>query len=108
MPSQSLSNASHTSVVDCWFWLQTIPPMLHAVVPAAQMPCRPVLQFAPPPGLFSSAVPSQSLSRPSHVSLLGLLVGLHCSEPPEHAVMPAAHTPGEPVLHGTPPPGLPS
>ena len=44
------------------------PPAVHAVVPAEQMPCLPVLQPRPPPGLPLSIEPLQSLSLPSQTS----------------------------------------
>ena len=50
-PSQLLSRPSQTSVLGCLFWLHFTAPAVHAVVPAAQTPCLPVLHAAPPPGL---------------------------------------------------------
>ena len=41
MPLQSLSRPSQVSALGCTFWLQTIAPAVHAVVPVAQTPsCR--------------------------------------------------------------------
>src|SRR5213594_3270957 len=68
LPLQSLSSPSQTSAEDAVFWLQTIAPPVHAVVPAAQTPCSPVLQLEPPPGLPLSITPLQSSSRPLHTS----------------------------------------
>lgn len=67
-PSQSSSAPLHTSVCACWFWTQTMAPLEHWVVPAAQMPGRPVLHARPTPVGLSSIAPSQSSSRPLHVS----------------------------------------
>src|SRR5205807_21106 len=89
------------------FWLQAIDPAVHAVVPAAQTPCLPVPQAAPPPGLPSSTVPSQLLSRPSQASALGCVFWLQAIAPAVHAVRPVEHTPSLPVLQATLPPGLP-
>src|SRR5262245_51242706 len=83
------------------------PPPLHVVVPAAQVPRRPVLHAAPPPGLPSSVTPSQSLSTPSHSSVEGDAFCTHTSEPFWQDSVPKEHTPGRPVLHVVPPPGLP-
>src|SRR5439155_978974 len=91
-----------------WLRLHAIAPAVHAVVPAAQTLCWPVLHASPPPGLPSSVAPSQSLSMPSQTSALGVTLRLHAIAPPMHAVVPAAQTPGRPVLHEAPPPGLPS
>jgi hypothetical protein len=106
-PLQSLSLPSHTSALDCTFWLQWRAPAVHAVVPAAQTPCKPVEHATLPPGLPLSTVPSQSSSRPLHVSLAAAWLALHTMDPLVHAVLPAEHTPCLPVEHETPPPGLP-
>src|SRR5262245_19385041 len=66
-PSQLLSRASQVSVVGLRSWWPSVPPLLQALVPAAQTPSMPVLQGLPPPGLPLSTVPSQSLSRPSQL-----------------------------------------
>src|SRR5262245_43667222 len=57
---------------------------------------------------FRSTVPSQSLSSASHISCEGLWFWLQTMAPPEQLVVPAAQTPGLPVLQDWPPPGLPS
>jgi hypothetical protein len=40
-------------------------------------------------------------------SALGWTVWTHSTAPFRHTVMPLAQTPGKPVLHAAPPPGLP-
>src|SRR5947207_3002880 len=98
---------SQRSGVAAMFWLHTIAPPVHAVVPPAHTPGLPVLHDTLPPGLPLSTAPSQSLSRPSHTSGLGCTFWLQTIAPFVHAVVPAAHTPRLPVLHATLPPGLP-
>src|SRR6185503_21348584 len=93
-PSQSLSIVSQTSAPGAWFRLQASAPLVHAVVPAAHTPACPVLQLTPPPGFPSSTWPSQSLSSPSQISAPGCWFRLQATAPLEHAVVPAAHTPG--------------
>src|SRR4029077_13932786 len=44
----------------------------------------------------------------SQISTMGCTFWLQVMAPPVHAVVPAAHTPSFPVLHGIAPPGLPS
>jgi len=52
-----------------------------------------------------SMTPSQSLSRPSQISALGLMMGRQLMfSPAEHCVTPFAHTPCIIVSQGTPPP----
>src|SRR5437763_318559 len=82
----SLSRPSQDSLEGCVFWLQAIEPAEHAVVPALQTPCLPVLQSRPPPGLPSSTTPLQLLSRPSHASRVGWRVWLHATAPAEQTV----------------------
>src|SRR2546428_814451 len=60
-----------------------------------------------PPGLPLAIAASQSLSSPSHASGLGGRFWLQAIAPFAHAVVPAAQTPGLPVLHAWLPPGLP-
>src|SRR5262249_51385801 len=107
-PLQSLSAPSHISGDGCTFWLHTIIPPELAIAPAAQTPGSPVLQPWPPPGSPSSVWPLQSLSTPSHISGDGCTFWLHTSIPLVHALVPAAQTPGSPVLQSWPPPGSPS
>src|SRR5262245_36127473 len=107
-PSQSLSRPSQISVDGLTLRLHTMLPPEHAVVPAAHTPCWPVEHARPPPGLPSSTWPLQLLSRLSQTSDVGPWLRLHTIEPPEHAVVPAAHWPSWPVEHARPPPGLPS
>ncbi len=101
-PSQSLSRPSQISADGCTFWLQTIPPLLQAVVPAAQTPSLPVLQAWPPPGLPLSTTPSQSLSRPSQVSAAGWIALTQTTAPFRHCWVPSAQTPGSPVPQAPP------
>src|SRR6476619_6208760 len=54
-----------------------------------------------------SAVPLQSLSSPSQISVEAVWFWLQTRAPPAHAVVPAAQTPALPVLQAWPPPGLP-
>src|SRR5262245_5260922 len=82
-------------------------PLLQAVVPAAQTPGKPLLQEALPPGLPLSTTPSQSLSRVSQTSVVGWRFWLHMMTPLLQALVPAAQTPGMPVLQEALPPGLP-
>ncbi len=107
-PLQSLSLPSQVSALGCTFWLQTMPPFEHAVVPAEQTPSLPVLQAWPPPGFPSSAMPLQSLSLPSQVSALGCVFCTHWIEPPTQCCVPGAQTPCWPVAQVPPPPGSPS
>ena len=84
-----------------------LPPW-HFIVPGAHTPGRPVAQAAPPPGLFSSTVPSQSLSMLSQVSAEGARLGLQVSTAPWHVTVPFEHWPSSPLVQAPPPPGLPS
>src|SRR5215217_4395883 len=67
-PSQSLSRLSHCSADADWFCVHTTLPPVHAVVPVAQTPSNSVSHVVPPPGLPSSATPSQLSSIPLHCS----------------------------------------
>src|SRR5439155_1184654 len=106
-PLQLLSLPSQISAIGSASWMQTMAPLVHAVLPAAHTPWMPVLQATLPPGLLSSVLPLQLLSLPSHVSALGCTFWLQTTAPPVHAVVPAAHTPWLPVLQAWAPPGLP-
>src|SRR6266850_1695623 len=53
-PSQSLSMSSQTSGDGSVFGMQTRSGEWHCVVPVAQSPFNPVVQFLPPPGFASS------------------------------------------------------
>ena len=88
-------------------WLQTTLPAEQAVVPEEHKPGSPVLQNTPPPGLPLSTAPSQSLSRPSHVSAEAGVFWLQTTLPSEQALVPKVHTPGSPVLQEFPPWGSP-
>src|SRR5690349_6954462 len=76
------------------------------VKPVAQMPIKPVGHCMPTPGLPSSMLPSQLLSRPSQSSgCMG--AGVHFTEPLTQLSMPFLHSPTTPVaVHAPPPPGL--
>src|SRR5690606_9737708 len=108
-PLQLLSSPSphESEPAACWVCWHTIEPPVQAVVPAPPMPARPDVQAPPPPGLPSSVWPLQSLSTLSQASAEGAVVGVHIIPPPEHDIVPSAHTPGMPVLHA-PPPSTPS
>ena len=64
-------------------------------------------QVAPPPGLPSSTLPSQSSSSPLQTSGAGPLPPTQVSPPPMHIWVPLVHSPAE-LPHAAPPPGLPS
>jgi hypothetical protein len=107
VPSQSSSTPLHVSAPDAAFCTQLSHPALHVVVPAEQIPGRPVLHAAPPPGFPSSVAPSQSSSTPLQVSAAGDVVWTQVSPPPLHVVVPDEQIPGAPVVQAAPPPGLP-
>src|SRR5262245_15197930 len=108
LPLQSSSRPLHISAVGCCVWRQCGAPDRQVVLPAAQTPGRPVLHAAPAPGFPSSTVPSQSSSRPLHISLEAWTFGAQISDPPEQVRVPAAQTPEIPVAQAAPPPGFPS
>src|SRR5436853_272287 len=88
LPLQLSSRPLHASVVGCWFWLQTIPPLWQSVVPAPHTPSLPVLHAWPPPGLPLSTAPLQSSSRPLHTSALACTFCTQLTTPAWHAVVP--------------------
>jgi hypothetical protein len=101
MPLQSSSAPLHVSDVAETFGVQTIEPLVHVVVPLAQMPGCPVEHMNPPPGFPSSVLPSQLLSALSQVSGAG--VGpLQTSAPAVQVVTPA-QDPDPLVMKQTPP-----
>ncbi len=67
-PLQLLSRPSHVSAEGGSTSLQTIDPLVHAVMPAEQTPALPVSQATSPPGSPSSTAPLQLLSMPSQIS----------------------------------------
>jgi len=69
----------------------SIPP-LHIVVPRVHVPVIEP-QDAPPPGLPSSVEPSQSLSRPSQISVVGPVAPVQTNAPPTHVFTPGLHVP---------------
>src|SRR4051812_19305989 len=95
-PLQSSSRPLQASVVGWTFWLQTTPPAVQAVVPAAQIPSLPVAQLWPPPGLPLSTAPLQSSSRPLQISAAGWTFWLQTTAPLAQAVVPAAQIPSLP------------
>src|SRR5262245_51906555 len=79
-----------------------MPPLVQAVVPAAQTPELPVLHETPPPGLPLSTTPLQSSSTPLQISVAGCTFWLQTIAPLVQAVVPAAQTPFAPVSHAPP------
>src|SRR6266850_2238850 len=104
-PSQSLSKPSQISVTGPTPPTQTNDPPVHCVAPKEHSPVS-VPHCAPPPGFPLSVIPSQSLSRPSHVSAAGPTPPTQITDPPVHCVAPKEHSPVS-VPHCAPPPGLP-
>src|SRR5207302_761113 len=105
-PLQSLSTPSQTSATAGRFSLHATAPFAHCVTPGPHGPGLPVLHATPPPGLFSSTAPLQSLSLPSHTSAPGARFSVQSTWPFAHGVVPAPQAPLMPVLHAKPPPGL--
>ena len=76
----------YETTVDGWvFGAHWSVPPSQVSVPVAQTPFWPVLHCAPPPGLPSSTLPSQLLSKPSQTSAVGNCVG-------EQSRLPAVQT----------------
>src|SRR4051794_34233021 len=96
LPSQSLSLPSQISADGPTQPSQTSPPLRQTVLPALHVPtptCACVVfgqrQSAPVPGRAPlSMTPSQSSSKPLHVSALGMDFVLHTSCPFTQAVTP--------------------
>ena len=104
VPSQSLSRPSHTSGAGGVSPRQIMDAPTHWIVPSAHSPTLDP-QGVPVPGTALSAVPSQSLSSPSHVSVVGPTAPVQDGTPPVHSTVPSAHSPTlEP--QGTPMPGM--
>src|SRR5690348_16337275 len=99
-PSQLLSMPSHFSGVASALGAHTIAPFVHLYVPGAQMPGRLVVHVPPPSGLFSSVMPSQSLSRPSHFSgeegTTEKQSTVYWPARRPHVILPCEQTPGAP------------
>jgi hypothetical protein len=74
-------------------------PPWQEIFPSAQTPGAPVEQSPPVPGMLSSAVPLQSLSRSSQVSPTAIWLGTHTGAAPTHCMTPAAQTPSMPLSH---------
>src|SRR5262245_12950779 len=83
VPSQSLSRLSQLSADGGVVGAHIRLPPAPRVAPAPHTPSCPVLHNAPPPGLPSSAVPSQSSSALLQISAPGA-PGRQLSEPAVH------------------------
>ena len=78
-------------------WLTDRSAVEATLVPIAQMPVSSVPQAVPTLVASSSNSPSQSLSRPSHVSSVGGVVASQTSPPRAHVSEPRLHMPNDPL-----------
>src|SRR5690606_12246444 len=106
-PSQSLSSPSQRSALGPVSPTQTRAPSTHVSTPSSHSPSPVPPHAAPPSGLPSSTSPSQSSSSALQASALGPVSPSQTRVPPEHRVVPGAHSPTS-VPHALPPPGSPS
>ena len=105
-PSQSSSKPLHSSALPSMRPSQMIAPATQFWVPRRQTPMS-LPQAAPPPGLFSSVMPSQSSSTPLQVSVVAVTPPVQVRPPATQVSAPWLQAPVE-SPHAAPPPGLPS
>src|ERR1043166_6115670 len=98
MPSQSSSRPLHTSVPPPVPPTHCMVPAMQRVTPALHGPV-PLPHATPSPMTLSSTTPLQSLSIPSHSSVVGPMPPVHTSAPIEQVSTPGRHAPIE-LPHG--------